>query len=316
MNYNGLSHMKTRLDNSGGVAQQDRMIAHKRKTLDKAISYSYQGAKVRLIDDETICPALINPNQVKQDYDDKILSIGFEHSRFKPGAVFEWINTNTKWLIYLQDLTELAYFKGDIRKCTYEISWEDEDGNIHTTYAALRGPKETSLNSVISSNNSIDLPNYTLYFMIPRTEETIKYFTRYAEFYLRDAQAPDNRICWRIEATDSISMPGIIEINATEHYANEIEDDIEAGIVGGKIEPIVPAASVINGEGIIKPRLAYTYTYPIEEEQYNWVIPSGLPIKWEADNNTLVLTWRANYSGAFSINCNGVEKEIKVNSLF
>jgi hypothetical protein len=36
MNFNGLTHMKTRLDYSGGTAQQDRMIAHKRKTLDKA----------------------------------------------------------------------------------------------------------------------------------------------------------------------------------------------------------------------------------------------------------------------------------------
>jgi hypothetical protein len=31
----------------------------------------------------------------------------------------------------LQDLTELAYFRGDIRKCSYEIKWEDEDGNLH-----------------------------------------------------------------------------------------------------------------------------------------------------------------------------------------
>jgi hypothetical protein len=212
-----------------------------------------------LIGDEQICPALINPNQVKQDYDDKILSIGFEYSNFKPGAVFEWLNTKTKWLIYLQDLTELAYFKGDIRKCTYEISWEDEEGMVHTTYAALRGPKETSLKSIISSNNSIDLPNYTLYFMIPRTEDTIKYFTRYAEFYLRDAQSPDNRICWRIEATDSITTPGIIEINATEYYANAIEDDIEGGIVGGKIEPIEVPESAIDGESIIRPQLKYAY---------------------------------------------------------
>ena len=49
---------------------------------------------------------------------DKIISIGFEHD-FKTGDVFEWCNTGTYWLIYLQDLTELAYFRGDIRKCSY-----------------------------------------------------------------------------------------------------------------------------------------------------------------------------------------------------
>ena len=29
------------------------------------------------------------------------------------------------------------------------------------------------------------------------------------------------RICWRVEATDTISMPGILEITAYEYYINE-----------------------------------------------------------------------------------------------
>jgi hypothetical protein len=80
------------------------------------------------------------------DYDDKILSVGFEHN-FKCGDVFKWIGTNTYWLIYLQDLTELAYFRGDIRKCSYEIAWEDENGK-HSTYAAIRGPVETKIDYI------------------------------------------------------------------------------------------------------------------------------------------------------------------------
>nr|DAF37540.1 MAG TPA: hypothetical protein [Caudoviricetes sp.]DAK59260.1 MAG TPA: hypothetical protein [Caudoviricetes sp.] len=44
--------------------------------------------------------ALINPNKVKADYDEKILSTGFENG-FKTGDVFEWCNTGTYWLIYL-----------------------------------------------------------------------------------------------------------------------------------------------------------------------------------------------------------------------
>ena len=50
--------------------------------------------------------------------DKKILSVNFEHN-FKPGDVFEWGNTHSHWLIYLQDLTELAYFRGSIRRCRY-----------------------------------------------------------------------------------------------------------------------------------------------------------------------------------------------------
>ena len=88
---NDLDLMNARLRN---VNQQDRMITDKRKTLDKAILYSYQGAKVKKLGDKDIAPALINPNTVKQDYDDKVISIGYEYN-YGPGTIFEWVNTNT-----------------------------------------------------------------------------------------------------------------------------------------------------------------------------------------------------------------------------
>ena len=55
---------------------------------------------MRKLDSETVERALINPNTVKQDYDDKTISIGYEYE-YKPGTIFEWVNTGTKWLIYL-----------------------------------------------------------------------------------------------------------------------------------------------------------------------------------------------------------------------
>jgi hypothetical protein len=121
------------------------MIKDKRRSLDRAVWHSYQAAeiiKVGAVDREP-ARALINPNQLKQDYDDKIVSIGFEYG-LKVGSVFEWVGTNTYWLVYLQDLTELAYFRGDIRRCSYVIAWEDEEGR-HEVYAALRGPNETRI---------------------------------------------------------------------------------------------------------------------------------------------------------------------------
>jgi hypothetical protein len=68
--------------------------------------------------------ALINPDKVKQDYDDKIVSIDYEHS-YEPGDVFEWKKTNTYWLIYTQEITEDAYFRGEIRRCRYKIRFKD-----------------------------------------------------------------------------------------------------------------------------------------------------------------------------------------------
>ena len=90
------------MEQAGGNLQQERMIKDKRRSLDHAVWYSYQGASVLKTDAENRTPvrALINPNKLKQDYDDKIISVGFEYN-FRCGDVFEWLGTNTKWLIYL-----------------------------------------------------------------------------------------------------------------------------------------------------------------------------------------------------------------------
>lgn len=52
---------------------------------------------------------------------------------------------------------------------------------------------------------------------------------------------------WRVEATDSISTSGILEINAIEYYVNKDEDDIPNQVVGGLVvEPIDPNEEEIN----------------------------------------------------------------------
>lgn len=311
---NSLNLMLSRLDNKN---QQDRMIKDKRNALDKVILYSYQGAKVKKLDSEDINPALINPNTVKQDYDDKTISIGYEYD-YKPGTIFEWVNTDTKWLVYLQDLTELAYFKGDIRKCNYEIKWK-VDGIAHSTFVALTGPKETSLDSSVEGNIVVDSPNHSLYFMIPNTPDTLSYFKRYQEFYL-------NGQCWRIEATDTITMPGIIEIHAMEYYSNKDEDNIEEGLVDVLV-PVVPepAADAIKGPVFIKPKFTYEYTYLGEQEGQWWIVTENAPVSLNngENSNEILLTWNKNYTGQFILafgvlgdKNNSVQKTIVVESLF
>ena len=84
----GATEMAKRLSAHGGYPQQDRMIRDKRRSLDKAMLYSYQGAwvKKQLYDFTPVMEgvreappvrALINPNKLKQDYDDKVISVGF-----------------------------------------------------------------------------------------------------------------------------------------------------------------------------------------------------------------------------------------------
>ena len=317
--FHALNNMALRLRSQGGHAQQDRMIHDKRWSLDHALKYSYQAAKVKLFGQNAIAPALINPNKLKQDYDDKIISIGFEHG-FQPGDVFEWMNTGTKWLIYLQDLTELAYFRGDIRKCSYEVSWIDENGEMQSTHLAIRGPVETDINFIQKNGISVDVPNHSLNILMPKNEHTLKYFRRYSKFYLKGISKGDTPICWRVAATDTISMPGILEITAVEYYANETEDDIENGIVGGLIvnEPIPEENSnLIKGETFIKPKITYTYKY-VGRDSGTWEYDSKLPIDiiTEDDGKTIKVKWTTGHSGEFTIKYGKHQKTIVVESLF
>ena len=319
----GVIDQATRMRFNGGNKQQERMIKDKRRSLDRAVWYSYQAAEVVRTEAEYKKPvrALINPNKLKQDYDDKIISVGYEYN-FKPGDTFEWLGTRSHWIVYLQDVTELAYFRGDIRKCSHQISWEDENGH-HSTYAAIRGPVETKINYIQKHGISVDLPNFSLNILMPSTKESLQYFQRYAKFYLQDDIEGAEKICWRVEAIDWISTPGILEINAVEYYANKDEDNIEEGIVGGLIvEPENPnepeIENLIIGETFIKPKKTYEYTFQGSGD-YTWIVDKKYPVVIEVDTENpkhIFLKWNSTYSGQFNLNYGDLEKTIVVESLF
>ena len=73
----GLDNMKTRINYMGGHRQVDRMNEDKLRTLKKALLYSYQSATAILADGREF-RCLINPDQIKNEYDNKYISIPFE----------------------------------------------------------------------------------------------------------------------------------------------------------------------------------------------------------------------------------------------
>lgn len=314
----GVASQYTRFQANGGNLQQERMIKDKRRSLDRAVWFSYQAAQIIKVgaDDPTPARALINPNKLKQDYDDKILSIGFEYG-IQCGDVFEWLGTNTHWLVYLQDLTELAYFRGDIRKCSYEIAWQDEDG-VHTTYAAIRGPVETKINSLQRHGLSVDTPNLSLNLLLPRSEAVLKYFDRYSKFYLQGYDT-----CWRVEAVDQFSTPGIVEIAAVEYYANESEDDVDNGIVGAMVvtpeSPNTPEEEAkILGDTFIKVKKSYEFEFN-GTTACEWYVDKKYPVSLTPDPTDprhVVLVWTSPYSGQFELYYGDYQKTIVVESLF
>lgn len=326
-----LELMRKRFEWQGGIHQEDRMIKDKQRTLHRALLYSYQAASIEMVQRNTevleIEPsgvdadmgvygeirALINPDKVKQDYDDKIVSIDYEHG-YEPGDVFEWKKTNTYWLIYTQEITEDAYFRGEIRRCRYKIRFKDQDGNWCSTYAAIRGPVETQINSIQKNQQRIDTPNLSLNILMPRNEKTLHAFDRYSEFIFAGK-------CWRVEAPDSISMKNIIEVNAEENYWNDTTDDLEKEMKDGLVfEPTNPTPdSKIIGETFIKPKIAATYSVDIADGE--WKILENVPTCLQVTGNCpLTVLFQITVSGQFTLQWvkgNDVrEKVVVVESLF
>lgn len=317
-----VNNQRVRLQANGGNAQQERMIFDKRRSLDRAVLYSYQGALIKKVEaDEKDLPmrALINPDKNKFDYDDKILSVGFEYN-IKPGDVFEWVGTNTYWLVDLQDLTELAYFRGNIRRCSYEIQWEDD--GLHSTYVAVRGPVETKIDFIQKHLISVDEPNHSLHILMPRNESTLRYFKRYSKFYLKGQEDEAPKICWRVEATDWISTPGILELTAVEYYANETEDDIDAGLVGALvIDPISPNTNkeeeMIVGETFIKPKNVFEYHFEgVQISEWKVDKECALFNVNPNDPKHIKLKWDNPYSGQFTLSYGKYSKTIVVESFY
>lgn len=326
-----LEMMRKRFEWQGGIHQEDRMIRDKQRTLHRALLYSYQATSIEMVQKNSevleLDPsgvdvdmgifgevrALINPDKVKQDYDDKIVSIDYEHG-YEPGDVFEWKKTGTQWIIYTQEITEDAYFRGEIRRCRYKIRFKDQDGNWCATYAAIRGPVETQINSIQKNQERIDVPNLSLNILMPRNEKTLHAFDRYSEFIFAGK-------CWRVEAPDSISMKNIIEVNAEENYWNDTTDDLEKEMKDGLIfEPADPTPdSKIIGETFIKPKIAATYSVDVADGE--WKILEDVPACLRViGNQTATVTWNKTTSGQFTLQWvkdNDVrEKVVVVESLY
>lgn len=334
----GLDHGETLLKYNGGVAQQDRMIKDKRRSLDRALKYSYQGAFIKKVDDtavpwgfkpvgaedKDVIRALINPNKLKPDYDDKILSVPYEHG-FKSGDVFEWCNTGTNWLITSQNKTELAYFRGDIRRCNYKVQWE-YDGTLHECFAASRGPVETKINFIQKNSSYLDIPNHSLNILLPKRKDVMEYFKRYSLFKLSSSlyeEDPDfpihyAQMTFRVEATDWISTPGVFELTAVEYYAET------PAMARETKEPEVPKDTLgsqisISGRSFIQPfeKVEYIYNGVIDDK---WeIIPATAPVTMSVnseDDHKVLITWNDGHNGKFTLKNGKYERSIIVESLF
>lgn len=252
----GLDNLNKRLQYRGGSAK-GRLEQDKLKSLKKALLYSYQ-AETAVLKDGREFKCLINPDKLKPEYDNKIISIPYKDTcltsglldtiDLKPGDVFTWKENQTFWIVFLQYLEESAYFRAEIRRCKSEI-----DINKTTYKVYVRGPIETAIRweqkKEIVSN---DL-NYSLSLYITKNKETLDYFHRFKKIKLKTEVEKDvfKETPWEVQAVNEYDADGIIEVHLRESYNNSMEEEKES-----QIEIDIPDV----GQSYIKgPKTVYPY---------------------------------------------------------
>lgn len=304
-----LESMKQRIQYYGGAAQQDRMIKDKARSMFSATKYSYQSARFSKYPkhcDETI--GLFNPVTQNENFDTKMVSVPWE-ACYHVGEVFKWHNTDTYWICFLQDKTELAYFRGQCRRCDYKISWVSQEKEVINTLASVIGPTVPSLRTSSSMQAKVaqDFPNANLQILVPENEENKKFFGRYQKFFIKG-------ITYIVEEVDNISMPGVIQLNATEHYTNDIEDDTEENLRNAwNVQPIMessPTDYAIQGPSVVKPGFETEYTSIYDGGRWLIVENEGvsdfkmLPAKFVENDHTLKTVhvyWDSAKSGQYTL---------------
>lgn len=286
----GLDTLNKRLEYLGGQRQEDRMQADKLRSLKKAMLYSYQAATAILLDEREF-RCLINPDKLKNDYEDKILSIpfediclnnprkgktfqGIETIDLKCGDVFKWKEDNSYWIIYLRNSEEKAYFRAEIRRCQYEIKIKD---NVYHVY--VRGPEKETMTwhsrntKPMISWNDID---YDLLMYVTNNEKTKNFFHRFQKIDI-------NGKPWEVQAVDNISTAGVIEVALKETYQNSLEEKKDK-----KEED--PQVSYIKGDSI---------AYPFDEKEYTIEGFSGG-------------TWKISNSKAKILSCSDTAAKVSI----
>lgn len=299
----GLDNLKTRLNYMGGGRKESRMQDGKLRALKKALISSYQAATAIIGGKEFRC--LINPDQLKADYDAKILSIPFrdiclnedrvgtttqgeQDINIQVGDVFTWKETNTNWLVYLRYLEEDAYFRADIRRCNHEV---EIDGRKYSVYA--RGPVENSLDWKKGNLEMYNELNYTLIMYITKDEFTLDYFERFKKIKIDDKP-------WEVQAVDTMSSMGIIEVALKETFSNTLEEemkDIETETNGDQ----EAGSPHIIGSAIVYPY--ETYSYAIDGLTNGiWTIDNMKLVKINYfDTNQIEISIKTGRSGKFTL---------------
>lgn len=157
-------------------------------------------------------------------------------------------------MVYLPILTETAYLQSEIIRCRYTLAIGDE-----TYWIYFQGPTETDLRWFIKRGINVNELNLSGTIFIKNTTTTRDFFERFTHIKV------DGHI-WEIQVTDSISVPGILELEVQEYYDNPIAELPE--IVHGQNEDVIVGEDIVEQDSIV----GYYIPREYMKSKYKWTI--------------------------------------------
>jgi hypothetical protein len=245
-----------------GGNQLERINKNKLKSFQQALKNDYNTRMIKY--NNAVWPCLINTltGGFKADYDKEIISVD-RASGLEAGETFEVLDDGTHWMIYMPYVGETAYLRSDIIRCRYQLNVNGKD-----YWCYVQGPTETDLRWFLKNNINANELNLSGTIYIKNDENTKNYFARFTRLKI-DGHT------WEVQVTDSLTVPGILELEIQEYYDNSIEELPEIRNMGGE-----NALNVISGQTLVKQDC--TIGYAINDLAYD---PN---VEWSIRNNPRV----------------------------
>lgn len=241
--------LAARMEYLGGN-QIGRINQQKLRSLRWALKNSYNSRMIKT-PLHAAWPCLINTNNLKADYDKEYISVEFD-SGLEAGDTFECLDDGTHWMVYLPVITETAYLQSEIIRCRYTLEVNEKEYWIY-----FQGPTETDLRWFQKNQINVNELNLSGTIYIKNDENTKNYFKRFTRVKLDGHE-------WEVQVTDSITVPGIIELEVQEYYDNTIE---ELPKIRQNSEVEIDPKPTIIGETLVKPDTIVGYM--IDAEYYS-----------------------------------------------
>lgn len=261
-----LKTLSARIDYLGGD-QLSRINKQKLQSFRAALKNDYNSRLIKT-DKHASVPCIIKNNAygLKADYDKKYISVEFS-AGLEAGDVFQCLDDNSRWMIYLPILTETAYLRSEIIRCDHSLNINGKEYFVY-----FQGPVETDIRWFIKNGINANELNKSGTVYIKKDDNTLSFFHRFTKIKI-------NGHMWEVQVTDPISVPGILELELQEYYDNKEAD----------LPQVKPSDKnqLIKGEKIIKQNTSVGYM--VDDSIYNpstsWTIAGNDRVKIEETLN-------------------------------